>query len=74
LEAVRVWAEGKSFYEFWDLSLTEALHKMKFGRHLLRTQLPEWSAAYINYKGLKKLIKAAVLTVKTGKDPDLAGT
>lgn len=45
---------------------------MKFGRHLLRTQLPEWSAAYINYKGLKKLIKAAVLTVKTGKDPDLA--
>ncbi|PBP25726.1 glycerophosphoryl diester phosphodiesterase [Diplocarpon rosae] len=45
---------------------------MKFGRHLLRTQLPEWSAFYINYKGLKKLIKAAVATVKAGTDPDLA--
>ncbi|KAL2068810.1 hypothetical protein VTL71DRAFT_15148 [Oculimacula yallundae] len=45
---------------------------MKFGRHLLRTQLPEWSASYINYKGLKKLIKAAVATQKTGQDPDLA--
>ncbi|KAI9055724.1 hypothetical protein LZ554_000665 [Drepanopeziza brunnea f. sp. 'monogermtubi'] len=45
---------------------------MKFGRHLLRTQLPEWSANYINYKGLKKLIKAAVATIKTGADPDLA--
>ncbi|KAK6587112.1 hypothetical protein PZA11_000402 [Diplocarpon coronariae] len=39
---------------------------------LLRTQLPEWSASYINYKGLKKLIKAAVATVQTGTDPDLA--
>ncbi|CZT51227.1 related to glycerophosphocholine (GroPCho) phosphodiesterase [Rhynchosporium secalis] len=45
---------------------------MKFGRHLLRKQLPEWSASYINYKGLKKLIKAAVATQKTGNDPDLA--
>jgi glycerophosphodiester phosphodiesterase len=35
--------------------------------------VPEWSASYINYKGLKKLIKAAVFTYKAGKDADLAG-
>ena len=35
--------------------------------------MPEWSASYINYKGLKKLIKAAVEKVKNGKDVDLAG-
>lgn len=35
--------------------------------------MPEWSASYINYKGLKKLIKAAVATQKAGKDVDLAG-
>lgn len=47
---------------------------MKFGRNLPRNQVPEWSSAYINYKGLKKLIKAAVATVKAGGDADLAGT
>ncbi|KUJ23188.1 GDPD-domain-containing protein [Mollisia scopiformis] len=45
---------------------------MKFGRNLPRNQVPEWSSAYINYKGLKKLIKAAVATVKAGQDADLA--
>jgi glycerophosphodiester phosphodiesterase len=35
--------------------------------------VPEWSAAYINYKGLKRLIKAAVVTFKAGGDADLAG-
>lgn len=45
---------------------------MKFGRNLPRNQVPEWSSAYINYKGLKKLIKAAVATVKAGGDADLA--
>jgi hypothetical protein len=35
--------------------------------------VPEWSSSYINYKGLKKLIKAAVATGKAGKDVDLAG-
>ncbi|TVY26164.1 Glycerophosphocholine phosphodiesterase [Lachnellula hyalina] len=45
---------------------------MKFGRNLPRNQIPEWSASYINYKGLKKLIKAASETAKTGKDVDLA--
>ncbi|KAH6679254.1 Glycerophosphoryl diester phosphodiesterase family-domain-containing protein [Halenospora varia] len=45
---------------------------MKFGRNLPRNQVPEWSASYINYKGLKKLIKAAVAIGKTGKDVDLA--
>lgn len=32
---------------------------MKFGRNLPRNQVPEWSANYINYKKLKKLIKDA---------------
>jgi hypothetical protein len=35
--------------------------------------VPEWSSSYINYKGLKKLIKAAVATAKAGNDVDLAG-
>jgi hypothetical protein len=35
--------------------------------------VPEWSASYINYKGLKKFIKAAVATAKAGADADLAG-
>lgn len=30
---------------------------MKFGSNLPRNQVPEWAAHYINYKGLKKLIK-----------------
>ncbi|GAW15130.1 hypothetical protein ANO14919_045390 [Xylariales sp. No.14919] len=47
---------------------------MKFGRSSLpRNQVPEWASAYINYKGLKKLIKAAASTAKAGKDVDIAG-
>lgn len=42
-------------------------------RSLPRNQVPEWSSAYINYKGLKKLIKAAVEASKTGQDADLTG-
>ncbi|KAG0255352.1 Glycerophosphocholine phosphodiesterase [Mortierella polycephala] len=30
---------------------------MKFGKTLIRNQLPEWSRHYLNYKGLKKEIK-----------------
>ncbi|KAI1129869.1 Glycerophosphoryl diester phosphodiesterase family-domain-containing protein [Nemania abortiva] len=45
---------------------------MKFGRNLPRNQVPEWASAYINYKGLKKLIKAEAATAKTGKDVDIA--
>jgi SPX domain protein involved in polyphosphate accumulation len=49
------------------------LHIADCLRSLPRNQVPEWSSAYINYKGLKKLIKAAVDNVKTGKDIDLSG-
>ena len=35
--------------------------------------MPEWSASYINYKGLKKVIKAAAATAKAGQAADLAG-
>ncbi|KAI1736396.1 Glycerophosphoryl diester phosphodiesterase family-domain-containing protein [Xylaria scruposa] len=45
---------------------------MKFGRSLPRNQVPEWASAYINYKGLKKLIKAAAERAKAGKDVDIA--
>ncbi|OLN92276.1 Glycerophosphodiester phosphodiesterase GDE1 [Colletotrichum chlorophyti] len=45
---------------------------MKFGRNLPRNQVPEWAAFYINYKGLKKLIKAAAQSAKNGETVDLA--
>ncbi|KAJ2984718.1 hypothetical protein NUW58_g5913 [Xylaria curta] len=45
---------------------------MKFGRSLPRNQVPEWASAYIDYKGLKKLIKAAAGRVKAGKEVDIA--
>ena len=45
---------------------------MKFGRNLPRNQVPEWASAYIDYKGLKKLIKAAAATAQKGEKADLA--
>lgn len=47
---------------------------MKFGQNLPRNQVPEWASAYVDYKRLKKLIKAAQRAVEHGEDPDLAGT
>lgn len=46
---------------------------MKFGRNLPQFTVPEWSASYIKYKALKKLIKSAAEQVKTGQESDLAG-
>jgi glycerophosphodiester phosphodiesterase len=46
---------------------------MKFGQNLPRNQVPEWASSYIDYKGLKKLIKAAQKAAEDGHDPDLAG-
>jgi len=46
---------------------------MKFGKNLSRNQVPEWAASYIDYKGLKKLIKAAAEAAKNGEPADLAG-
>lgn len=31
---------------------------MKFAKHLESESIPEWRKAYINYKGLKKRLKA----------------
>ncbi|KAK6070940.1 glycerophosphoryl diester phosphodiesterase [Seiridium cupressi] len=40
---------------------------------LPRNQVPEWASSYIDYKGLKKLIKAAAeISTKAGKKADLA--
>lgn len=46
---------------------------MKFGHNLARNQVPEWASNYINYKGLKKLIKAAEKGAESGGETDLAG-
>lgn len=46
---------------------------MKFGRNLPRNVVPEWSASYIRYKPLKKLIKSATEDIKAGHEADLAG-
>jgi len=46
---------------------------MKFGRNLPRNQVPEWASAYIKYKALKKLIKAASESEKQDGNVDLAG-
>lgn len=46
---------------------------MKFGRNLPRNQVPEWASAYINYKALKKLIKAAAEAERQDGNLDLAG-
>ena len=40
---------------------------------LPRNQVPEWAAFYINYKGLKKLIKAIAAAVQNGEQVDVAG-
>ncbi|KAF1840675.1 GDPD-domain-containing protein [Cucurbitaria berberidis CBS 394.84] len=45
---------------------------MKFGHNLPRNQVPEWASSYINYKGLKKLVKTAAEAPKKGSDLDLA--
>ncbi|KKY19022.1 putative glycerophosphodiester phosphodiesterase gde1 [Diplodia seriata] len=45
---------------------------MKFGHNLARNQVPEWASHYINYKGLKKLVKSAAEAVKNGAEADLA--
>ncbi|KAG6010871.1 hypothetical protein E4U21_002539 [Claviceps maximensis] len=45
---------------------------MKFGRNLARNQVPEWSVSYINYKGLKKLVKALSEKARKGDTVDTA--
>lgn len=46
---------------------------MKFGRNLPQFTVPEWSASYIKYKALKKIIKSAAEQAKAGHEADLAG-
>ncbi|PSK42080.1 Glycerophosphodiester phosphodiesterase GDE1 [Elsinoe australis] len=45
---------------------------MKFAQNLPRNQVPEWSSSYINYKGLKKLIKSAQQEENAEGGADLA--
>ena len=51
----------------------ETVRTMKFGQNLPRNQVPEWAASYVDYNGLKKLIKIAEKAVEAGEEPDLAG-
>jgi len=47
---------------------------MKFGQNLSRNQVPQWAGSYIDYKQLKKKIKAARQDVtEEGGAVDLAG-
>jgi len=46
---------------------------MKFGQNLSRNEVPEWASYYIDYKGLKKLIKSALQGTTPGGNSDLAG-
>lgn len=46
---------------------------MKFGRNLPRHQVPEWASSYIDYTGLKKLIKTAAEASNENSELDLAG-
>ncbi|KAI5860330.1 Glycerophosphoryl diester phosphodiesterase family-domain-containing protein [Durotheca rogersii] len=39
---------------------------------LPRNQVPEWASSYINYKSLKKLVKAATVALRAGETVDLA--
>ncbi|KEY66954.1 hypothetical protein S7711_05074 [Stachybotrys chartarum IBT 7711] len=43
-----------------------------FGYSLPRNQVPEWAGFYINYKGLKKLVRIAAEKVKKGEQVDIA--
>ncbi|KAF4979710.1 hypothetical protein FZEAL_4138 [Fusarium zealandicum] len=58
---------GGTVFVNWQAALC-----MKFGRNLPRNQVPEWSASYINYKGLKKLVKAAAEKARNGEKVDPA--
>lgn len=51
---------------------------MKFGKTLLKNQIPEWSRNYINYKALKKRVNRAAEEYRVGQqqacDDSVAGT
>lgn len=52
----------------WMLrSETDTVHSLP------RNQVPEWASNYIDYKGLKKLIKADARASQSGEKVDLAG-
>jgi hypothetical protein len=55
-----------------------APNTMKFGKTLLKNQIPEWSRNYINYKALKKRVNRAAEEYRVGKqqacDDSVAGT
>lgn len=52
-------------------------YTMKFGKTLLKNQIPEWSRNYINYKALKKRVNRAEEESRLGKqqtcDDSVAG-
>lgn len=47
---------------------------MKFGEHLEESKVQEWDAHYLDYKGLKDLIKLAVKEQESGAPPVFTGS
>jgi hypothetical protein len=60
-------------YVYLDQHPFAEYHQLTHAYSLPRNQVPEWAGAYINYKGLKKLIKAGVVAAQNGEPVDLAG-
>jgi SPX domain protein involved in polyphosphate accumulation len=42
---------------------------LQFGKYLLENQRPEWATQYVDYKGLKDLIKQATEEARKVRDP-----
>lgn len=57
----------------WGETYTETRGPSPIAQSLPRNQVPEWAASYINYKGLKKLVKALAEKARTGDTVDTAG-
>lgn len=64
---------GGTYWRVCTVVRTARTTNMKFGRNLSQFTVPEWSASYIKYKALKKLIKSAAEQIKAGQEADLAG-
>lgn len=47
---------------------------LQFGRYLLENQRPEWATQYVDYKGLKDLIKKSVGEAKQVRGVGTAGS
>ncbi|CAA0828673.1 Phosphate transporter PHO1 homolog 10 [Striga hermonthica] len=47
---------------------------MKFGKHLNKEKVPEWTDAYVDYNGLKRTLQAIVNQARQGPNPSTAAS